>query len=79
MAQNPAISHRAIKPKSRASEQDDLLRPRLIDRIDTRYELVKLSALIHREFFETEWVWLFPSHTGRLATSPRLVAGLLYL
>jgi len=68
-----------MKPKSRGPEQGDLLRPRLTDMIDMRHELVKLSALIDWEFFETEWAGFFPSHTGRPATSPRLVAGLLYL
>jgi len=68
-----------MKPKSRAPEQDDLLRPRLTDMIDMRHELVKLAALIDWEFFEREWAGFFPSHTGRPATSPRLVAGLLYL
>jgi transposase, IS5 family len=68
-----------MKPKSRAPEQDDLLRPRLTDMIDLRHELVKLAALIDWEFFEEEWAGFFPSHTGRPATSPRLVAGLLYL
>jgi len=68
-----------MKPKSRGPEQDDLLRPRLTDMIDMRHELVKLAALIEWEFFETEWAGFFPSHTGRPATSPRLVAGLLYL
>src|SRR6056297_797059 len=68
-----------MKPKSRAPEQDDLLRPRLTDMIDMRHELVKLAELVDWEFFETEWVGFFPSHTGRPATSPRLVAGLLYL
>ena len=68
-----------MKPKSRAPEQDDLLRPRLTDMIDMRHELVKLAALIDWEFFEAEWAGFFPSHTGRPATSPRLVAGLLYL
>lgn len=33
-----------MKPKSRAPEQDDLLRPRLTDMIDLRHELVKLAA-----------------------------------
>ena len=47
--------------------------------IDMRHELVKLAALIDWEFFERKWAGLFPSHTGRLATSPRLLAGLLYL
>src|SRR6056297_1992513 len=68
-----------MKPKSRGPEQDDLLRPRLIDLIDMRHELVRLEALIDWAFFETEWAGFFPSHTGRPATSPRLVAGLLYL
>ena len=41
--------------------------------------LVKLAALIDWEVFEREWSGFFPSHTGRPATSPRLVAGLCYL
>jgi transposase, IS5 family len=68
-----------MKPKSRGTEQDDLLRPRLTDMIDMRHELVKVAALIDWEFFETEWAGFFPSHTGRPATSPRLVAGLALL
>jgi IS5 family transposase len=68
-----------MKPKSRGPEQDDLLRPRLTDMIDMRHELVRLEALIDWAFFEQEWAGFFPSHTGRPATSPRLVAGLLYL
>ena len=68
-----------MKPKSRDAEQDDLLRPRLTDLIDMRRELVRLEALIDWEFFEREWSGFFPSHTGRPATSPRLVAGILYL
>ena len=68
-----------MKPKSRGHDQDDLLRPRLSAMIDMRHELVKLGALIDWEFFETEWAGFFPSYTGRPATSPRLVAGLLYL
>ena len=47
--------------------------------IDARHELVKLAALIDWEFFEREWATFFPSHQGRPATSPRLVAGLMYL
>ncbi len=68
-----------MKPKTRHPEQDDLLRPRLVDLIDMRHELVKLEALIDWEFFEREWAGFFPSGKGRPATSPRLVAGLLYL
>jgi len=68
-----------MKPHPRQDEQDDLLRPRLTDMIDMRHELAKLAALIDWDFFEREWAGFFPSHRGRPATSPRLVAGLLYL
>jgi IS5 family transposase len=68
-----------MKPHSHSREQDDLLRPRLVDLIDPRHELVKLAALIDWEFFEREWSGFFPSATGRPATSPRLIAGLMYL
>ena len=68
-----------MKTQPRAPEQDDLLRPRLVDMIDMRHELVKLEALIDWEFFEREWAGFFPSKEGRSATSPRLVAGLMYL
>lgn len=68
-----------MKAKHHDPEQDDLLRPRLTEMIDLRQELVKLAALIDWEFFEEEGAGFFPSHTGRPATSPRLVAGLLYL
>jgi IS5 family transposase len=68
-----------MKPHPRAEEQDDLLRPRLTDVIDLRHELAKLEQLIDWEFFETEWAGFCPSTTGRPATSPCLVAGLLYL
>ena len=68
-----------MKPRKPPSEQDDLLRARLVEMIDMRHELVKLSALIDWGIFEREWAGFFPSHTGRPATSPRLIAGLCYL
>jgi IS5 family transposase len=68
-----------MKHRPRPEEQDDLLRPRLLDMIDGRHELVKLAALIDWEVFEREWAGFFPSHRGRPAAEPRLVAGLLYL
>lgn len=68
-----------MKHRARPAEQDDLLRPQLVDMIDPRHELVKLTALIDWEVFEREWAGFFPSRTGRPATPPRLVAGLLYL
>ena len=68
-----------MRHRKHPPEQDDLLRPRLVDLIDMRHELVKLAALIDWEFFEREWAGFFPSETGRPATPPRLVAGLMYL
>lgn len=68
-----------MKHRNRPPEQDDLLRPRLVDLIDMRHELVKLADLIDWEFFDHEWAGFFPSGTGRPATPPRLVAGLMYL
>jgi len=68
-----------MKHRPRPEEQDDLLRPRLVDMIDPRHELVKLAALIDWDVFEREWAGFFPSSKGRPATEPRLVAGLLYL
>jgi len=44
-----------MKHRARPPEQDDLLRPRLIDMIDPRHELVKLAALIDWEVFESQW------------------------
>ena len=37
------------------------------------------AELIDWSVFETRWAALFPSRTGRPASSPRLIAGLLYL
>lgn len=55
------------------------MRPRLIDLIDPRHELVKLAALIDYEVFERERAGFLPCGKGLPATEPRLVAGLLYL
>lgn len=68
-----------MKHRPRPPEQDDLLRPRLVDMIDPGHELVKLAVLLDWGMFEREWAGFFPSHKGRPATEPRLVAGLLYL
>lgn len=68
-----------MKHRPRELEQDDLLRPRLVDMIDLRHELVKLAGLIDWDVFEREWAGFFPSTTGRPASPPRLVAGPLYL
>ena len=63
-----------MKHRPRLAEQGDLLRPRLVDMIDLRHELVTLAALIDGEVFEREWAGFFPSSKGRPATEPRLVA-----
>ncbi len=68
-----------MKHRPSPCEQDDLLRPRLVDLIDLRHGLVKLTGLIDWEVFEREWSVFFPSKTGRPATPPQRVAGLLYL
>ncbi|WP_424140802.1 IS5 family transposase [Roseomonas chloroacetimidivorans] len=68
-----------MKHRSRPAEQDDLLRPRLVDMIDGRHELVRLAALIDWSWFEQEWAGFFPAGEGRPAIHPRLVAGLMYL
>lgn len=68
-----------MRQRTRLPEQEDLLRPRLVEMIDPRHELVKLAALIDWGVFKQEWAVFFPSGKGRLATDPRLVAGLLYL
>ena len=77
-AANPAILT-GMKHRPRPPEQPDLLRPRLVDMIDGRHELVRLAALIDWAWFEREWAGFFPAGEGRPATHPRLVAGLLYL
>lgn len=48
-----------MKHCPRPEEQDDLLRPRLVEMIDMRHELVKLGGLIDWEFFEDEWAGFF--------------------
>ena len=68
-----------MKHRQRPLEQADLLRPRLLDMIDDRHELVRLAALIDWSCLEREWAGFFPAQEGRPATDPRLVAGLLYL
>ena len=40
-----------MKHRPRSEEQDDLLRPRLVDMIDLRHELAKLAVLMGWECF----------------------------
>ena len=68
-----------MKHRPRPAEQDDLRRPRLLDMIDGRHELVRLAALIDWSWFEEHWAGFFPSPEGRPALHPHLVAGLMCL
>lgn len=65
------------KPPSPAS--GELFQQVLTELINLEHPLVKLAALIDWEVFQTQWSGFFPSKTGRPATPPRLIAGLLYL
>jgi|GEM_PF-1806133 len=60
-----------MKHRPRIEAQDDLLRPRLVDLIDPRHVLVKLTDMIDGEVFEREWSGFIPSHLGRPATPLR--------
>lgn len=66
-------------PRSKQPTTGDLFRQPLVDLINEKHPLVKLAELIDWSIFETRWSAFFPSKTGRPATPPRLVAGLLYL
>ena len=68
-----------MRHRPRSPGHADPTRPRLLDMIDTRHELVRLAALIDWSWFEEHWAGFFPSPEGRPATHPRLVAGLMYL
>lgn len=65
-------------PKPRTPKSDDLFRQRLDELVNPRHPLAQLSQHIDWSVFEDEWSGFFPSHRGRPATAPRLVAGLLY-
>ncbi len=66
-------------PKPRTPENNDLFRQRLDELVNLSHPLVQLAQHIDWSVFEDGWVGFFPSHRGRPATRPRLVAGLLYL
>ena len=65
-------------PKPAESRTDhDLFRTELINLIDQRHELVRLTALIDWQAFADEWSPQFVSPTGRPALPTRLMASLL--
>lgn len=66
-------------PKGRHPSTSDLFQQPLAELINLEHPLVKLAVLIDWSVFETRWAEFFPSTTGRPASSPRLIAGLLYL
>ena len=66
-------------PKPRTPENNDLFRQRLDELANLSHPLVQLAQHIDWSVFEDGWGGFFPSHRGRPATRPRLVAGLLYL
>lgn len=66
-------------PKHPSPASGDLFQQVLTELINLEHPLVKLAALIDWEVFQTQWAGFFPSRTGRPATPPRLIAGLLYL
>ena len=66
-------------PKGKHPSTGDLFQQPLAELINLKHPLVKLAELIDWSVFEIRWADLFPSRTGRPASSPRLIAGLLYL
>lgn len=66
-------------PKPGVPVSNDLFRQRLDELVNPRHPLAQLAQHIDWSGFEREWAGFFPSHRGRPATAPRLVAGLLYL
>ena len=66
-------------PRGKNPSTGDLFQQPLAELINLKHPLVKLAELIDWSVFETRWAALFPSRTGRPASSPRLIAGLLYL
>ncbi len=65
-------------PKARVTERDFFRQP-LLEQIDLKHPLVRLAGLIDWEQLGTPMSESFVSSAGRPATSPRLIAGLLYL
>ncbi|MEO5733748.1 MAG: transposase, partial [Rubrivivax sp.] len=67
-------------PKPVDSHADhDLFRTELVNLIDQRHELVRLSELIDWQAFADAWSPQFVSPTGRPALPTRRMAALLYL
>ncbi len=65
-------------PKTPVTEGDFLRQP-LREQISLKHPLVRLTDLINWERLAASMSERFVSRKGRPATSPRLIAGLLYL
>jgi IS5 family transposase len=65
-------------PKPRVTERDFFRQP-LREQINLKHPLVRLAELIDRARLSGAMSESFVSRAGRPATSPRLIAGLLYL
>ncbi len=65
-------------PKTAVSE-GDLFRHPLREQINLKHPLVRLADLINWDGLNASMSASFVSRKGRPATSPRLIAGLLYL
>ncbi|MGF6472835.1 hypothetical protein QFZ89_008086 [Paraburkholderia youngii] len=65
-------------PKTAMSE-GDLFRHPLREQINLKHPLVRLADLINWDQLDASMSASFVSRKGRPATSPRLIAGLLYL
>ncbi len=65
-------------PKARVTERDFFRQP-LLEQINLKHPLVRLAGLIDWEHLGAAMSESFVSRAGRPATSPRLIAGLLYL
>ncbi|MDH6147589.1 hypothetical protein OKW46_001511 [Paraburkholderia sp. WSM4179] len=65
-------------PKTPVTEQDFFRQP-LREQINLKHPLVRLTDLIDWKRLDAAMSESFVSHKARPATSPRLIAGLLYL
>ena len=63
-----------MKHRPCPEEQEHLRRPRLIDLIEPRPELVRLAVLIDWEVFEGDWVGFFAIRQGS-AFDPAAIGG----
>ena len=66
-------------PKPSLPRNGELFSYPLREHLNLKHPLIRLCDLIDWDRIDTLGIAQFKSHTGRPATSPRLIAGLLYL